>query len=851
MRKVFHNPLLKPSRSLYRALLMGFMMILVLGYIIFNEQEKYQNAIFDKEVSKIQSSIQERLNHFKMMSESLSNFVSFQDHVREDEWQAYTIKLLETEKRDEKGLNLSFVKFVHQSEIEQFKDILLSDWSIDKSATPSTLNLSPNKEHYCIIKYSTPQALRGLDLCNTPKINAILMDHQHDSINILESNSQMNSLNQGNLIYFVSKTNYFSPRIEPYKINLRGWTIVSLSLQQFFKGLASNDIILQVHLDAGNQKIIYASSSEPVDLSVKFDIPLLIGDSKVIARIIPNRSHDIFKTSRIIYVGLGLCVLLTILIGHLVWSVTLSRRRAQSLAENIQQDLYMARLRNRSIIENIPGVVYRMVQKDDEWIVEYMSDYIREVTGFPATKYIGKSRFFSLQFDPPEIDDLKNALSISSEIGSYNLEYQVRHVDGSIRWLSEQGQIVTQKNSQKFVAAIIFDITDSKEKNKRMQTLYAALHNAVEGISILTNEFHLIEVNQAFLNLFNLNDNAIIGTSLYDFLHAEDHELLKEEYNKKTNERFNFAVRVMIDAHHFLYVQLSFVPIFGASDQKTGYYCFAKDLSPLLERERALSEALSKIKSAYQAKSDFLANVSHELRTPLNAIIGYSELILEEEDLTTNTILKDVEKIKQAGSHLLKLINDILDASKLEAGKIEFYYECFEIYEFANSLVSLMMPTAQKQENKVILECDSTIGQMTSDYTRLHQCLLNLMSNACKFTHKGAITLSIKTNLIKNVPHIEFKVRDTGCGISPKALKKIFQPFTQGDSSTTRRYGGTGLGLSITKQFTELLGGCIEVESEYGHGSTFSIVIPQYQSAEIATANKKNHRISANLKNVI
>ncbi|MGN6670078.1 MAG: PAS domain-containing sensor histidine kinase, partial [Candidatus Nucleicultricaceae bacterium] len=421
----------------------------------------------------------------------------------------------------------------------------------------------------------------------------------------------------------------------------------------------------------------------------------------------------------------------------------------------------------------------------------------------------------------------------------------------SIRWFSEQGHVVSHKNSQKFVAAIIFDVTELKEKNKRMQTLYSALHNAVEGISILTNDLCLIEVNQAFSNLFSLNENQIIGNALCEFLHPDDQEPLQRECKQHKNERFSFMARVKMDTNHFLYAQLLFVPIFGTDGHKTGYYCFAKDLTPLLERERALSEALAKTKSAYQAKSEFLANVSHELRTPLNAIIGYSELILEEEDLTTKVVLQDVEKIKHAGTHLLKLINDILDASKLEAGKIELHYETFDIFDFANTLVSLLIPSAQKLENRVILNCNHDIGLMTSDYTRLRQCLLNLMSNACKFTQKGIITLTITHTVINTISYIQFKVSDTGCGIGPKALKKLFQPFTQGDSSTTRRYGGTGLGLSITKQFTELLGGCIDVQSEYGRGSTFTILIPQQQPTLMADSSEQNHSIPSSLKNVV
>lgn len=849
MRKVFQTLHYKPSKSLYRALFMGFLMIIVLGYIIFNEQDKYQRAIFDKEVSKIQANIQSRLTNFKLLSESLADFVSFQDHVREVEWHAYTEKLLRSEKDTQANFNVSFVKFVNATEIEQFKNVLLQEWLVDPLLLQKTLHLTPNKDHYCIVKYSTLQKLKGVDLCRSPKFDALLMNQQNETINTLSLDTQSSFEIQGKAIHFISKTSYFQQPLSTQQ--KRGWTIISLSLQRFFDGIVSNDFILEAYDLNDHKQLIYLSAQNDVESSRLIDISVDIGANKILVRIIPNQSHDLFKTPKIIFIGFALCILLTILIGHLVWSLTLSRRRSQSLAENIQQDLYMTKLRNRSIIDNIPGTVYRMVEKDDEWVIEYMSDYVREMIGFPSAKYTGKNRFTALQFDPLEIDELKNALNFPSEAGSYTLEYKVRHADGSMRWFSEQGHVVSHKNSQKFVAAIIFDVTELKEKNKRMQTLYSALHNAVEGISILTNNLCLIEVNQAFSSLFSISEDQIIGNALCDFLHPDDQEALQNECKQHKNERFSFMVRVMIDTNHFQYAQLLFVPIFGIDGNKTGYYCFAKDLSPLLERERALSEALLKTKSAYQAKSEFLANVSHELRTPLNAIIGYSELILEEEDLTTKVVLQDVEKIKQAGTHLLKLISDILDASKLEAGKIELHYETFDVFDFSNTLVSLLMPSAQKLENSVILNCNHQIGLMTSDYTRLRQCLLNLMSNACKFTQKGIVTLTITEAVINSISYIQFKVSDTGCGIGPKALKKLFQPFTQGDSSTTRRYGGTGLGLSITKQFTELLGGCIDVQSEYGRGSTFTILIPQQQPTVTAKCSEQNQSTPSNFKNVI
>ncbi|QDG51265.1 response regulator [Persicimonas caeni] len=249
------------------------------------------------------------------------------------------------------------------------------------------------------------------------------------------------------------------------------------------------------------------------------------------------------------------------------------------------------------------------------------------------------------------------------------------------------------------------------------------------------------------------------------------------------------------------------------------------------ERQEELQQARDKAVEASRAKSAFLANMSHELRTPLNAVIGYSEMIKEEiefmeEDEVEGVeqvtgFVPDLERIRTAGKHLLALINDILDLSKIEAGKMTTHVELFDVAELLDDIGGTIRPLANKNDNTLTIEVADELRYMRSDTTKVRQILFNLLSNACKFTTGGSVVLRAARGA--DGTQVEFTVEDTGVGMSPEQLDKVFEAFTQADSSTTREFGGTGLGLTITSHFCSLLGGSIAVESTPGEGSTFTV----------------------------
>jgi len=243
-----------------------------------------------------------------------------------------------------------------------------------------------------------------------------------------------------------------------------------------------------------------------------------------------------------------------------------------------------------------------------------------------------------------------------------------------------------------------------------------------------------------------------------------------------------------------------------------------------------LALAKSRAEEANRAKSRFLANMSHELRTPLNAIIGYSEMLQEEaDDLETPEIKPDLQRIHGAGKHLLNLINDILDLSKIEAGKMTLYLETFEVQFLLNEVADIVQPLINKNGNKLTLEVAPEIGSMRADVTKVRQALLNLLSNASKFTDKGSITLRAR----RQGANLVFDVIDSGIGMTPEQVGRLFQAFAQADASTSKKYGGTGLGLALSRKFCQLMGGDLAVASESGNGSTFTATIPA-QVIEVA-----------------
>ena len=244
------------------------------------------------------------------------------------------------------------------------------------------------------------------------------------------------------------------------------------------------------------------------------------------------------------------------------------------------------------------------------------------------------------------------------------------------------------------------------------------------------------------------------------------------------------------------------------------------------ERTREVEEKSRQLELASQHKSQFLSSMSHELRTPLNAIIGLTEMMVTNAArFGTEKAAEPLRRVHRAGSHLLGLINQVLDLSKIEAGKLELSPDWVNLTPLINEVVDTARPLAEQNNNRLVVKCQENLGSLTVDPMRLRQILLNLLSNACKFTKQGEVTL-LARKLVNEGNWIEFAVSDTGIGMTPEQQAKLFEEFTQADSSTARQYGGTGLGLAITRKLARMMGGDVTLTSEAGKGSTFTVRLP-------------------------
>jgi PAS domain S-box-containing protein len=338
-------------------------------------------------------------------------------------------------------------------------------------------------------------------------------------------------------------------------------------------------------------------------------------------------------------------------------------------------------------------------------------------------------------------------------------------------------------------------------------------------VAIVTLDVHhnVVSCNPAFEKMYGYLESEVVGRNLDGLITTEStrseavantEEALASRPVKKISQRRR-KDGTLVD------VEVLGVPVVVAG-RRVGLMALYHDITELL---RARSDA----EAANSAKSQFLASMSHELRTPLNAILGYSEMLQEDAaDRGESASVPDLQKIHSAGKHLLALINDVLDLSKIEAGKMQLYLETFEVAPLVEQVASTVRPLVEKNANRLAVHCAADLGTMHSDATRIRQVLLNLLSNASKFTDHGLIALDVE----RAGHEVMFRVRDTGIGMTAEQLGRLFETFSQAEASTAAKYGGTGLGLAISRRFCQLMGGDVDVASEVGTGSTFTVRLP-------------------------
>ncbi|HEX4765598.1 MAG TPA: response regulator [Lichenihabitans sp.] len=407
--------------------------------------------------------------------------------------------------------------------------------------------------------------------------------------------------------------------------------------------------------------------------------------------------------------------------------------------------------------------------------------------------------------------------------------FPLRGRDGSYRWFLSRAepQRAADGRIMRWFGTNT-DVTEQREATAAMRRSELRFRTMIDAsadvIWLASADGRLIPPLPTWRAYTGQTEEQYGGWGWLDVIHDEDRDRVAEAWREalRGGSAFEIDYRIRRRDGEWRFAEARAAPILEADGSIGEWVGFNTDITERKRVAQDLEAARDAAEAANTAKSQFIANMSHELRTPLSAVIGYSEMLAEEiEDLGQSQLLGDVAKIEGSARHLLGLINDVLDLSKIEAGRMTVSSEWFETTPLVEDIAEQVGALVEKKGNRLDLDLGPDLGRMRSDDLKIRQCLMNLIGNAAKFTENGTITLRVR----RLAEDMVFEVGDSGIGMTPEQVARLFQRFSQADESTTRQFGGTGLGLAITKAFAERLGGGIAVESREGEGSTFRLTV--------------------------
>ena len=436
---------------------------------------------------------------------------------------------------------------------------------------------------------------------------------------------------------------------------------------------------------------------------------------------------------------------------------------------------------------------------------------------------------------PDHVDGVAERFGVALDSGEpWEDTFPLRGRDGEYRWFLSRA--MPHRDASGRVVRWFGTNTDITERRARDAELYRSerrfrsLVTATAAIVWTTPASgEMCEEQPAWTAFTGQDLEALRGWGWLEMVHPDDRAAVAEAWGTAigTISPYPAEHRLLRHDGEWRWMSARAAPVLNDRDELREWVGTYTDVTERRAAEEELARAKEAAEAANRAKSQFIANMSHELRTPLSAVIGYSEMLEEEvEEMGHTHLLGDLRKINSNARHLLGLISDVLDLSKIEANRMTVFAEEFDVAELVEGVASTVGSLVQKKGNVLAIEVGEGVGTMHSDQTKLRQCLFNLLGNASKFTEAGQITLRADRSREEGRDWLTFRVTDSGIGMSPEQVGRLFERFAQADESTTRRFGGTGLGLAITRAFTEMLGGDISVESREGEGSTFVVRLP-------------------------
>jgi two-component system sensor histidine kinase/response regulator len=494
-----------------------------------------------------------------------------------------------------------------------------------------------------------------------------------------------------------------------------------------------------------------------------------------------------------------------------------------------EEELQKSKNQVEAILANIPAVIFSYtIDSNGELDITYLNDNVTKILGFKPDDFIGNTEFFKSCIHP---DDRKLSVEKTQELLSerfIEMEYRFIDKDGDYHWIFDRHSVISQKDGVTEVLGVWVDITERKQAEEALQNEKNKLHSIIDamedGLTFQDKDFNIIFQNRV-ANYYLPG----IGGKCYKVYEGRDTicpgcpvKLAYEDGKSHISER-----KTVIPSGEILFWENVANPIRNSKGEIIACLEINRNITERKRVEAKLQEAKKDADAANKSKSEFLANMSHEIRTPLNAVIGLTRLMLTDKDLNTKQ-RETLLKINNSSKLLLGIINDILDYSKIEAGKLEMDYHPFSLNEILDNLRSIFNDKISEKGLDFYYDISSDIpGILLGDSLRLSQVITNLLGNSLKFTEKGHVELRIKKIREDDKQCIlRFEVTDTGKGISEEDQERLFQAFTQADTSTTRKYGGTGLGLVISNKILELMKGELRLESAPGKGSNFFFEIP-------------------------